>query len=307
MNTIVSNNSESRAADRTKTPRPREVYKIINTRLSHLGELPLNRAFSGEFTNYVSPFYVVDEFGPVTLSPHAPFRVDAHPHAGIIPTTYLLEGDSHHRDSLGNDYQYTKGDFLVFTAGKGALHMEETGGKLFANGGTFHGFQTWLNIPSRLKFSEPYTELFREKEIPLVHGNGYSVKVLLGDAFGTRSNARTLFPVLYLHVTMQAGALLELPVDPAHNAFVYMMQGEIEVADGKAAHRREVVLYHREGDVLRISCSSPAEFLILGGEANNERYVAYGPFVLNNKHEIAKAFEDFGAGRMGDPVRVNGR
>ncbi len=39
--------------------------------------------------------------------------------------------------------------------------------------------------------------------------------------------------------------------------------------------------------------------LIAGGRPRREPVVQYGPFVMNTKAEVAQAFEDFSAGRLG--------
>lgn len=116
----------------------RSVYRIVQSANSSMGRMKIRNVIQGNYQDYVSPFFIMDEFGPMQLSRGMPFRVDAHPHAGIIPTTYLFEGNAHHRDSMGNDFQYDQGD------------------QLFEQGGTFHGIQGWLNIPGRLKQSAPY-------------------------------------------------------------------------------------------------------------------------------------------------------
>ena len=67
----------------------RKVYRILNTDRTRVGTLPILRAFAGDHLDHVSPYVLFDEFGPVDLLAGSdPLRVDAHPHAGIIPTTY---------------------------------------------------------------------------------------------------------------------------------------------------------------------------------------------------------------------------
>ncbi len=39
--------------------------------------------------------------------------------------------------------------------------------------------------------------------------------------------------------------------------------------------------------------------LILGGRRIGEPVYAYGPFVMNTRDEIVRAFEDFEAGKLG--------
>ena len=131
-----------------ETETGRKVYRVLDTDKTLVGTLPVLRAFAGDHNDYVSPYVFFDEFGPVKVNPlDKPLRVDAHPHAGIIPTTYFLEGSGHHRDSLNYDFQISKGDFMMFNSGRGAIHMEETGKNLYDKGGIYHGFQIWLNSP----------------------------------------------------------------------------------------------------------------------------------------------------------------
>ncbi|PWK77259.1 hypothetical protein LX99_03070 [Mucilaginibacter oryzae] len=284
----------------------RSVFKIIEPSNASMGRMALKSVLQGNYQNYVSPFFVFDEFGPMELPQGAPFRVDAHPHAGIIPTTYLFKGNAHHRDSMGNDFQYHEGDFIQFTSGKGALHMEETGDDLFEHGGTFHGIQSWLNIPSHLKKAAPYAGKINKEDIPVYQAANLMIRVILGEVFGVRSKTELLMPVIYWHVTADQGAPIDLPVDKGQNAFIYMLKGQLRINEQETAHNGQAVLFERDGGLLHLKAEAAAEFLVLGGAVNNEHYAAAGPFVLNNEEELRQAYLDFEAGKFGDPAKTNG-
>jgi quercetin 2,3-dioxygenase len=281
---------------------------VLTADKTMVGTLPVLRAFAGDHNDYVSPYVFFDEFGPVKVNPNdKPLRVDAHPHAGIIPTTYFLAGSGHHRDSLNYDFQISKGDFMMFTSGKGAIHMEETGQKLFDQGGLYHGFQIWLNMPSKYKFIDPSTDVHRTDKMADVKEKTFSAQVVLGELFGAKSKIQTLFPVFYYHINMNAGCKLSIPVDPTHNAFIYVIKGKIETEGRKEINTNQVVLYQRGDDTVNIFSADKADILMLGGRPHNEQVYAYGPFVMNTEEQIRKCYSDYQTGKMGSPDIVNGR
>jgi quercetin 2,3-dioxygenase len=286
----------------------RKVHQVIAANKTMVGTLPVLRAFAGDNNDYVSPYVFFDEFGPVKVDPGAkPLRVDAHPHAGIIPTTYFLSGNGHHRDSLNYDFQIGKGDFMMFTSGRGAIHMEETGHKLYTEGGLYHGFQIWLNMPGKYKWIDPATEVFRPEKMAEAKGKGYTAKVVLGELFGAKSKVNTLFPVFYFHLTIDAGTRLTIPTDPQHNAFIYLVSGKLEVDGRRSIDPNNVVLYERGESDIHIYATENVELLLLGGAPHNEPVLAYGPFVMNTEQEIRKCIADYQGGKMGNPDLVDAR
>jgi redox-sensitive bicupin YhaK (pirin superfamily) len=285
----------------------RKVHQVISAKKTMVGTLPVLRAFAGDNNDYVSPYVFFDEFGPVNLNPkNKPLRVEAHPHAGIIPITYFLSGSGHHRDSLNYDFQIAKGDFMLFTSGRGAIHMEETGQKLYDDGGLYHGFQIWLNMPAKHKFISPTTVVHHEEEMGFVQKENYSAKVVLGEGFGVKSKIETLFPAFYFHVKIEANTKLEIPTHPTHNAFIYLIDGKLEVEGNRGIDKNQVVLYQRNADYINIFAKEKSELLILGGAPHNEPVYAYGPFVMNTEQEIRQCINDYQSGKMGNPDLVNG-
>ena len=49
-----------------------------------------------------------------------------HPHTGLQTVSWLLEGEVHHRDSLGSDVEFGPGELALMTAGHGIAHAEQS-------------------------------------------------------------------------------------------------------------------------------------------------------------------------------------
>ena len=115
--------------------------------------VPVLRAFGGGQHDLVSPFVMLDEFGPFEVNPgDVGMDIKAHPHAGVVPTTFLVQGSGRHTDSIHNDIVYREGQFMLFSSGRGAIHEEVSDDQLRKEGGTVQGFQIWLNLPAKEKF-----------------------------------------------------------------------------------------------------------------------------------------------------------
>ncbi len=288
--------------DQTK----RKIYRILSADGVNVGTLPVLRAFAGNHLDHVSPYVMFDEFGPVNVKAGSdPLRVDAHPHAGVTPTTYFLEGTGHHKDSLNYDFQIGKGDFMMFSSGRGAIHMEESGLQLYDKGGIYHGFQIWLNTPSKYKFDAPTTMVHRLEHMDTIETKDYWIKVVLGELFDAKSKIELLSPAFYYHVKMKKNARLDIPTNPEHNAFVYLINGELEVEGARQVKKNQVVLYQRGESLVNLYSKEETEFLVLGGQPLDEKVYSYGPFVMNNEAQIRQCMKNYQAGLMGNPELVN--
>lgn len=284
----------------------RKIYRILSADRVNVGTLPVMRAFAGDHLDHVSPYVLFDEFGPVNMNAGSdPLRVDAHPHAGVTPTTYFLEGTGHHKDSLDYDFQIGKGDFMLFSSGKGAIHMEESGQQLYDKGGLYHGFQIWLNTPSKYKFDDPSTIVHRVADMDRIDTDDYSIQVVLGEVFNAKSKISLHSPAFYFHVNMSEDTRLDIPTDPTHNAFIYLIKGELELEGGRQLKDNQVVLYQRGESIINLYAEKKAEFLVLGGQPLDERVYSYGPFVMNNEEQIKQCIKNYNDGLMGNPNIVN--
>jgi quercetin 2,3-dioxygenase len=185
--------------------------------------------------------------------------------------------------------------------------MEETGQKLYDNGGIYHGFQIWLNLPSKYKWVDPSTTVYHPGQMAETDNKDYSARVVLGEMNGVKSKVETLFPVFYFHIKIKPGAKVTIPTDPSHNAFVYLISGKLEAGERMEIKSNQVILYERGESDITLFSNEGAELLLCGGLPHNEPVYAYGPFVMNNEQEIRKCYEDYRNGRMGNPDVVNAR
>lgn len=304
--TLVGNTVLTGASGMYTNKEDRDIYRIITASGTSVGTLPILRAFAGNNTDFVSPYLLFDEFGPIEVKPGSdPYKVDAHPHAGVTPTTYLVSGTGHHKDSLDYDFQIGKGDFMMFSSGKGAIHMEESGTLMVEKGGIVHGFQIWLNTPKKYKWDDPTTIVHRTKSMDKVEGDGYEIQVVLGELGEACSNVELRSPAFYYHIKMDADKRLDIPTDPTHNAFIYNVSGSIELSGTQQLKKHQLALYQRGKSVIKLYAQETTEFLLLGGKPLNEPVVSYGPFVMNTQEEIKRCVDNYQSGAMGDPYIVN--
>jgi quercetin 2,3-dioxygenase len=109
-----------------------------------------------------------------------------------------------------------------------------------------------------------------------------------------------------VHATIQPGAELRLPWRPDFNALAYVLSGRgtagperRPVATGQLAAFGPGDTVVLSGDKTQESRSPALDVLILGGRPIGETVAWYGPFVMNTQDELAQAFDDYRAGRMG--------
>jgi redox-sensitive bicupin YhaK (pirin superfamily) len=109
-----------------------------------------------------------------------------------------------------------------------------------------------------------------------------------------------------VHATLQPGAELRLPWNPNYNALVYTLNGKGSVGDEKRPVEMGQLAVLGEGGTIVVianqvqeSRSPQMDILILGGAPINEQVAWMGPFVMNTKSEVLKAFDDFQKGVLG--------
>jgi redox-sensitive bicupin YhaK (pirin superfamily) len=269
---------------------------------------PVRRAFAGVESDLLDPFIHMDQMGEVEYGPGEPKGTPWHPHRGFETVTYMIDGTFQHRDSTGGGGLITNGATQWMTAGKGILHIERPPEELVQSGGLFHGIQLWVNLPASQKWVDPRYQDIGAGRVTLLSSpdGGALVRVVAGEVAGHAGPGETHTPIAMVHATVSPGARLVLPWRPDFNALVYALAGRGWVGPSRQPVRIGQLATFGAGDVLTIGADreqdsrSPAlEVLVLGGRPIGEPVAWYGPFVMNTRDELAQAFEDFRAGRLG--------
>jgi redox-sensitive bicupin YhaK (pirin superfamily) len=188
------------------------------------------------------------------------------------------------------------------------LHIETPPEHLVMSGGLFHGFQLWVNLPAEKKWSPPAYQDLRASDVALLSSidGGALLRVIAGELAGHKGPGSTQTPITIVHATLQPGAQLRLPWNPNYNALAYVLHGHGFVGEEKNPIKTGQLVTYRDGDVIVISADNVQEsrspqmdVLILGGQPIKESVAWMGPFVMNTKAEVLKAFDDFQKGVLG--------
>jgi redox-sensitive bicupin YhaK (pirin superfamily) len=265
----------------------------------------VNRPFPRPGIEVIDPFLLLDEMGPAELGPGEAQGAPDHPHRGFETVTYMLDGALEHEDSVGNKGYIGPGDIQWMTAGAGVVHSEMPAATIREHGGRMHGLQLWVNLPRELKMTPPQYRDILAADVPVVDEDGAVVRVIAGDVNGVRGPVEPTHPVSYVHVTLQPGSSLDLPVAPDHNAMLYVLSGEARLPDEAGPH--QLVVFERDGDHLHVEAApgdDPLDAIVLTGRPLNEPVARYGPFVMNTRSELLEAVEDYQAGRLGQITRT---
>lgn len=125
---------------------------------------------------------------------------------------------------------------------------------------------------------------------------GIKVRVIAGEAFGTKSEVYTRTPTMYLDFTLKPNSHLQQPIPKPWNAFVYVLEGEGIFGGPKSspvsAHNL-LLLGHGDGLEAWNKSIKPLRFILVGGEPLGEPVAQLGPFVMNTQDEIDRTVEDF--------------
>ncbi|WP_029031088.1 pirin family protein [Salinarimonas rosea] len=271
------------------------IETVIVPRARDIGSFEVRRALPSARKQMVGPFIFFDQMGPAEFLLGAGMDVRPHPHIGLATVTYLFDGEIVHRDSLGTELPIRPGALNLMTAGRGITHSERTSADLRTTGSKLFGIQSWVALAERDEEGDPGFVHYGADALPIVEGEGKSVRLVAGAALGARSPVRTSTETIYADAALEAGAVVPFDTDWEERA-IYTVSGEVEIAGDRFGPGR--LLVFRPGDRIAIRAATPARFMMLGGEPmDGPRYIWWN-FVSSRRERIEEAKNDWRAGRF---------
>ncbi|WP_339935677.1 pirin family protein [Vreelandella glaciei] len=265
-----------------------------------IGDLVTRRPLPGPQLEQLDPFLFLNHHGPQTYPANnrgLPFG--PHPHRGFETVTFILEGSLAHADSAKHQSVINAGGVQWMTAGSGIVHAEISPPAFLREGGPLEILQLWINLPSRLKMSEPRYVGLQQADIPAIAlPGGGELNLIAGEWQGHAGPIETLTGVFMSTLKLPAGAHEQLPVAPGRQVFLYVVNGDVEVG-GEPVQPHHLIEVDRDGSSLDIEASSDAHLLFGHGDVIDEPVYSHGPFVMNTREEIVQAVDDYQNGKFG--------
>jgi redox-sensitive bicupin YhaK (pirin superfamily) len=283
------------AAPEAQAPEPAGV-EVLDDRVARVGGLPVRRALPKRGRRTVGPWCFLDHFGPASLE-EASMQVGPHPHIGLATVTWVVEGEVLHRDSLGTEQLVRPGQLNLMSAGRGVAHAEESPTGV---GGALHGVQLWVAQPEATRTGPPAFE--HHAALPEVGlATGAVATVVVGELAGERSPARVDHPAVAVDLSLPAGAEAELPLAPAFEHALVVLDGAVRVEGAPVEPGRLAHLGPGRDGAHLTAVGRPARALVVGGSPFPFPPVMWWNFVGRTRDEVAVAREDWvtGSDRFG--------
>ena len=283
----------------------RTVRKQYLALSDDIGDLRTQRPLPNRDMEQIDPFLFLNHHGPQVYPPgNRGLPFGPHPHRGFETVTFILEGSLMHRDTGGHESVIEAGGVQWMTAGRGLEHAELSPREFMEKGGPLEILQLWVNLPSRLKMTEPRYIGLQRDAIPCVRSDDGAVCVrLISGELGERKGPVTSLTGVHMMVLeLRHAGSVTLPAARDRNVFLYVVRGEVTIGDQTIS---ELHLADMNADGDEVTISAVSESVVLFGHAHpyGEPVVAHGPFVMNTVQEIMEAIRDYQAGRFaGTPI-----
>jgi quercetin 2,3-dioxygenase len=274
----------------------REVAELVSAQPTMDGAgVSLRRALGSRALDMLDPFLLLDEFQSDNPNDYIAGFPD-HPHRGFETVTYMLEGAMEHRDSVGNRGRLAAGSAQWMTAGRGIIHSEMPKQER----GLMWGYQLWVNLPAARKLIPPRYQDISPAQIPELEHEGTRVRVVAGSAHGQTGPVSGIdVDPTFLDLSLGKGVAFSHPLQATHTAFAYVIEGAVRIGGSGREVRSGQLAVLGPGERFSARCDAESgRLLLLSGRPLREPVSRSGPFVMNTKEEIRRAWDDYRSGRL---------
>lgn len=284
----------------TRAQSARSVVAQHPAKRDDIEDLVTRRPLPGPQLEQLDPFLFLNHHGPqVYPANNRGLPFGPHPHRGFETVTFILDGSLAHADSASHQSVIHAGGVQWMTAGSGIIHAEISPPEFRRDGGSLEILQLWVNLPSRLKMSEPRYVGLQQEEIPAITlPGGGELRLIAGQWQEQTAPITSLTGVFMSTLRLPSGVSEQLPVAAGRQVFLYLVSGEVSIG-GEPVKPHHLIEVDREGDRIDIEASSNARLLFGHGDVIDEAVYSHGPFVMTTRAEIVQAVEDYQAGRFG--------
>lgn len=279
----------------------RSIEKIVTAEDVMMGQFRISQPLPVKELRQVDPFLLLHHAGPKHHNPGTKgLNVEAHPHTGFEPVTFVFNGEVEHRDSLGNESIIKSGGVQWITAGKGIVHSEKASAEFQKIGGEFEIIQLWINLPKALKKTDPRYFGYDVEDIPFYLSDDKKVRlnVVAGSYNNITGPVDSLTDITAYTAYMDEHSNLELEFKSNENVIFYVLNGHVVVGNSDIKDK-QLAVFKRDDTQINIQSILKSKLLILAGNPFKEPVYHYGPFVLNSKDEVIDALNDYESGKMG--------
>lgn len=168
------------------------------------------------------------------------------------------------RDFTGASGTLGPGDLQFMTAGRGVVHAEmpRVNKDLDGDLQMVEGLQLWVDLPEKLKDTDPRYRDLRKNEIPVIHpSKDVEIKVISGESHGTESVKDLAYtPIWFFDMTVKPGGRVLQQMPKSFNVFLYILSGEV-VVQGKTYPAFTNIFSTRKAMVLKFQYLRKAKLM----------------------------------------------
>lgn len=281
----------------------RTIETIAYGQPMDMGGFPIRQALPSTKADMLDPFLLLHHAN-IKVSKHVDVKnagVGPHPHRGFSPVTFIFKGGVHHRDSRGNSHIVYEGGTQWMNAGMGVIHSERPPANIHELGSTQELIQLWINTPAANKMDAPAYIPVTKEDTPVVRSaDGLtSIQVVAGELNGVKGPITPQTSINMFTIHIKKGGTYFIPFASSHNAFIYALEGNIQINEQSALAAFYMASFNKDGEGVQITATEDSVLLMGTGEPLNEPVVSHGPFVMNNQTQLLEAFRDYQMGKMG--------